>query len=114
VPKAFEARVIVVGDRLFTATIHAGSAASHLDWRSDYGALAYEPVTPPETVSVGVIAYCAEFGLNYGAFDFVVRPDGEWVFLECNPGGQYGFIEDAISAPITETMADLLSEEPSQ
>lgn len=114
VPKAFEARVIVVGDHVFAAAIHAGNAASYIDWRNDYGALRYEPITPPDSVSAGAVAYCAELGLVYGAFDFVIRPDGEWVFLECNPGAQYGWIEDAIEAPITETIADLLSEESSQ
>lgn len=44
-----------------------------------------------------------------GPFDFVVRLDGTWVFLECNAGGQYGWIEDAVSAPITTALADLLA-----
>jgi ATP-grasp ribosomal peptide maturase len=113
VPKAFETRVIVVGGRVFAAAIHAGNAASYVGWRNDYGALRYETITPPDPVTAGVIAYCAAFGLTYGAFDFVVRPDDEWVFLECNPGGQYGWIEDAINAPITDTIADRLSEETS-
>jgi hypothetical protein len=110
VPKACEARVIVVGHRVFAAAIHAGSEASYVDWRNDYAALRYEPMEPPADVAVGVVAYCAELGLTYGAFDFVIRPDGQWVFLECNPGGQYGWIEDAIGAPITETIADVLCE----
>ncbi|OZM81458.1 ATP-grasp ribosomal peptide maturase [Pseudonocardia sp. MH-G8] len=110
VPKAFEARLIVVGERVFAAAIRAGSAASYVDWRNDYAALRYEVVEPPTAVTAGVLAYCAALGLTYGAFDFVIRPDGGWVFLECNPGGQYGWIEDAIDAPITETIADLLCE----
>ena len=114
VPKAFEARVFVVGTRVFAAAIHAGSEASYVDWRNDYAALQYEPIEPPARVAAGVLSYCTEFGLAYGAFDFVVRPDDMWVFLECNPGGQYGWIEDAINAPITEAIADLLSEESSQ
>ena len=109
VPKAHEARVIVIGDQLFTAAIHAGSAAGYLDWRNDYRALHYERIDPPSAVVAGVLEYCVEFGLLYGAFDFVIRPDGEWVFLECNATGQYGWIEDAINAPITETIADLLA-----
>jgi ATP-grasp ribosomal peptide maturase len=111
VPKAFEARVIVVGDQVFAAAIHAGNAESYVDWRNDYRALRYEPIDPPAHVVTGVIAYCVELGLSYGAFDFVVQPDGRWVFLECNPGGQYGWIEDAVGAPITETIAELLSED---
>ncbi|MHA6618899.1 ATP-grasp ribosomal peptide maturase [Pseudonocardia sp. DLS-67] len=114
VPKAFESRVFVVGDRVFAAAIHAGNEASYLDWRNDYAALRYEPIVPPAHVAAGVVAYCASLGLAYGAFDFVIRPDGRWVFLECNPGGQYGWIEDAVGAPITETIADLLSEESTQ
>jgi ATP-grasp ribosomal peptide maturase len=113
-PKVFEARVFVVGTRVFAAAIHAGNEATYVDWRNDYAALRYEPIEPPTDVTAGVVAYCAEFGLSYGAFDFVIRPDGAWVFLECNPGGQYGWIEEAINAPITEAIADLLSEEPCQ
>ncbi|MGW4528589.1 ATP-grasp ribosomal peptide maturase [Amycolatopsis sp. NPDC004378] len=109
VPKAYEARVIVVGDQVFTAAIHAGSAAAYLDWRNDYAALQYEQMQAPSEVVAGVLEYCIEFGLLYGAFDFVIRPDGEWVFLECNATGQYGWIEDAINTPITDTIADLLA-----
>jgi glutathione synthase/RimK-type ligase-like ATP-grasp enzyme len=114
VPKAFETRLFVVGDRVFAAAIHAGNEASYVDWRNDYTALRYEPIEPPLDIAARCIAYCAELGLVYGAFDFVIRPDGRWVFLECNPGGQYGWIEDATDAPITDAIADLLSEESSQ
>lgn len=108
IPKAYESRVIVVGDRLFAAGIHAGSAETYVDWRYDYKALRYERIEPPATVAAGILEYCAELGLTYGAFDFVIRPDDDWVFLECNAGGRYGWIEDAIEAPITEALADLL------
>lgn len=110
VPKAYEARVIVVGDQVFTAAIHAGSAATYVHWRNDYRALQYERINPPAEVVAGVLEYCIEFGLLYGAFDFVIRPDGGWVFLECNATGQYGWIEDAVNAPITDAIADLLAQ----
>jgi hypothetical protein len=47
--------------------------------------------------------------LAYGALDFVVQPSGEWVFLEINAGGQYGWIEDETRAPLTDQLADLLA-----
>lgn len=109
IPKACEARVIVVGDQVFATEIHAGNAASHLDWRNDYRALHYERVDPPRDVVDGMLQYCLEFGLVFGAFDFVIRPDGAWVFLECNATGQYGWLEDAVDLPITDTIADLLT-----
>ncbi|MGH3591472.1 MAG: ATP-grasp ribosomal peptide maturase, partial [Pseudonocardiaceae bacterium] len=40
--KHHEARVVVVGDRIFPVLIHADSVASRIDWRSDYRALRYE------------------------------------------------------------------------
>jgi hypothetical protein len=40
----------------------------------------------------------------------VVSPSGAWTFLEINPGGQYGWIEDATGLPITDALADLLAE----
>lgn len=109
VPKDYEARVIVVGAAVFAAGIHAGTSETYVDWRNSYSDLAYSRPCPPESVRDGVVRYCREFGLVYGAFDFVVRPDGCWVFLECNAGGQYGWIEDAIDAPITTALADVLA-----
>jgi ATP-grasp ribosomal peptide maturase len=108
IPKSHEARAIVVGDQVFAAGIYAETAETYLDWRNDYSALRYERLEPPANVVKGILEYCIVLGLTYGAFDFVIRPDGEWVFLECNAGGQYGWIEDAIDAPITDTLADLL------
>ncbi|GLW91608.1 hypothetical protein Aglo03_24240 [Actinokineospora globicatena] len=110
VPKSHEARVIVVGDSVFAAAIQSGSAEAHIDWRNDYQALTYRRVDPPTGVVAGVRGYCRDLGLVYGAFDFVVRPDGQWVFLECNAGGQYGWLEDAAGLPITTALADFLAD----
>jgi hypothetical protein len=87
---------------------HAGSAETRVDWRAAYCDLAYSRPALPDDVRHGLVRYCLEFGLAYGAFDLVVTPDGGWVFLECNASGQYGWIEDAIGAPITAAIADLL------
>lgn len=54
-----------------------------------------------------------EFGLSFGAFDFAVTPDEEWIMFECNPFGAYGWLEDALDLPITAALADLLANEAS-
>jgi D-alanine-D-alanine ligase-like ATP-grasp enzyme len=51
----------------------------------------------------------AGFGLVFGAVDFVITPSEEWVLLEINPTGQYGFIEHATGAPLSAQLADLLT-----
>ncbi len=108
VDKAREVRLTAVGDRFFAAEIDAGSAAARVDWRADLGALSYRVVDVPESVAAGVRAYLAAFGLRYGAFDFAVTPRGEWIMFECNPGGQYGWIEGSTGLPISTALADLL------
>ena len=47
-------------------------------------------------------------GLRYGAADFRVAPDGDLVFLEVNPAGQWLFVEYATGQPIAAALADLL------
>lgn len=114
VPKLFEARVTVVGDRIFAAAIHAMSDCAQVnwarvDWRADYDALDYSIIEPPESVTAGMLAFLRVFGLSFGAFDFAITPSGDWVMFECNPAGQYGWLEEALGLPITAALADLLA-----
>lgn len=109
VPKAFEVRLIAIGDQLTSAAITAGSEETYVDFRIDYDANQYHLVDTPEPVAAGVRAFMAEAGLVYAAWDFVVTPDNEWVFLEVNAGGQYGFVEQKTGAPLTAQLADLLA-----
>lgn len=108
-PKARECRVTVVGDRVFGAAIQAGSEAAKIDWRADYESISYAVVEPPEPVTIGMLRFLRAFGLSFGAFDFAVTPDEEWIMLECNPFGAYGWLEDALDLPITSALADLLT-----
>ncbi len=108
VPKRHEIRLTVVGQHMFPVAIHASSTKAKVDWRSDYDALEYEPVAIPDDVAAGVRHFMAAYKLNYGAFDFAVRPDGQWVFFECNPAGQWQFIAKATNLPIAEAHASLL------
>ncbi len=110
VDKAFEVRVVVVGATLFAVSIHAGSPAAHIDWRADYPNLSYEVVAPPADVRDGVDTLMARLGLRYGALDFAVDHDGQWWFLEVNPGGQYGWLEQQVGIGVTAAIADLLTE----
>ncbi|MYW03811.1 hypothetical protein GT354_37130 [Streptomyces sp. SID3343] len=52
----------------------------------------------------------ARMGLFFGAFDFAVRPDGEWVFFEVNPSGQWHWLVRRTGLPLVEAMADALQE----
>ncbi|MFD7531040.1 ATP-grasp ribosomal peptide maturase [Streptomyces sp. NPDC059849] len=108
VEKAYEVRLTVVGDRLFAAEVHAGSAAAHTDWRSDYASLTYRPTTTPDDTAEGVRRYMSALELRFAAMDFIVTPDGEWIYLEANPCGQWDWIEHATGLPIASAIANEL------
>ncbi|WP_432039420.1 hypothetical protein [Streptomyces cucumeris] len=90
--KAYEVRLFVVGEDCHSVKITAHSSAARQDWRSDYDALAYEPVATPADVIIGIRGYMARLGLTYAAMDFIVEPSGRWTFLEANPSGQWAWL----------------------
>jgi hypothetical protein len=110
VDKAYEVRLTVVGEQLFAARIDAGSSRARTDWRSDYRSLTYSLVEPPNQVTRAVHRLMFDLHLTYGALDFVVTPDGRWVFLELNPNGQWGWIQLATGQPIAAAIAERLQE----
>lgn len=106
--KDHEIRLTVVDDQFFAARIDGNSPAAQVDWRSDYDALSYQIVDTPHHVHKCVSALLDRLGLRFGALDFAVAPDGAWWFLECNPNGQWAWIEDETGAPISAALADAL------
>ena len=63
------------------------------------------------TVAHRVHALMRRMGLCFGSLDFIVTPEGEHVFLEVNPVGQFGWIAEQTGLPIYERLADLLIDE---
>ncbi|MEV0262542.1 ATP-grasp ribosomal peptide maturase [Streptomyces sp. NPDC050617] len=111
VPKSHEVRLTVVGTDVFAAEIHAGSDTARVDWRTDYDALAYDVCEVPDDVRAGVLGWLEHFRLGFGAFDFAVTPCGDWVMFECNPSGEWSWIQNRTGLPIAGHLAGLLAEE---
>lgn len=107
VPKVADVRAVVVGDQVFSAWIT--SPPGVVDWRVAYQELTYRPVACPQRIHRALACFLDAFGLNFGAFDFAVAPDGTWWFLECNPNGQWAWLEEAAGLPITAAIADVLA-----
>lgn len=82
-----------------------------LDWRADYTTLRYEPVSLPESVELALLKMTDHLGLAFAAADFVVTADNTHYFVDLNPSGQWGWIEDATALPIADAIAALLAGE---
>ncbi|MFJ3516535.1 ATP-grasp ribosomal peptide maturase [Streptomyces sp. NPDC090131] len=104
VPKSADVRVTVIGDRVFAVRIESAL----LDWRTDYEQLVYSVVQPPPHITAALFRYLSLFGLVFGAFDFAIDHSGGWWFLECNPSGQWAWLEPETGLPMVAAMADLL------
>ncbi|WP_373325001.1 ATP-grasp ribosomal peptide maturase [Actinocatenispora rupis] len=111
VSKSHELRVTYVDGRMYTAQIDATSDTGRTDWRADYENLTYSVTELPPPVAAAVCRLMDALNLRFGALDLVVTPDGRHVFLEVNPNGQWGWIEDATGLPIAAAIADALTVE---
>src|SRR5262245_23432819 len=91
VRKQLELRVTVVGQRVFAAEIHSQSTAHTVqDWRRyDHAHTPYRVHELPPRLHARCVELVARLGLRYGAIDLILTPDGQYVFLEINPNGQW-------------------------
>jgi hypothetical protein len=110
--KAHEVRATVIGDRVFAARIDSQQAGggTAIDWRRyNIPNTPHQAINLPVDVIDRILNVQHSLGLLYSAFDFIVTPDGDYVFLETNPYGQWLWIEDLTGLPISQAIADYLS-----
>jgi len=105
--RAVDARVTVVGTRVFAAAIEH----DELDCRNAL-TCRYEPVTAPADVERVCREHVRDLGLHYGALDFIVDRRHRWHYLETNPVGEFGWIQKETGHPISPTIARLLTRGP--
>lgn len=112
VPKQYEVRLIVIGKQMFAVAIHTTDSDAHVDWRANYDALDYTQIDVPSHVARVVGTFMTAATLNFSALDFVVTPENQWVFLESNSGGQYGWLTATLGNTVSDALASLLAQGP--
>ncbi|MFD7611514.1 ATP-grasp ribosomal peptide maturase [Streptomyces sp. NPDC059828] len=110
IAKRADIRLTAVGGRLFAARKLA--ASDQVDGRYGTTGHNWQPVDVPHRIARAVRDYTGEAGLAYAAFDFAEDGEGVWWFLECNQGGQFGFIELETAQPIADAVAGWLAAAP--
>lgn len=101
----FEWRVTTVGEKVFSARTKSQVG---VDWRNQQAPPVFEAATLPSTTEHSLRALCRDSGIIYGAHDLIETPEGEFIFLETNPAGQWGWLEASLDLPIGEAIADEL------
>ncbi|HVF43375.1 MAG TPA: hypothetical protein VM936_10215 [Pyrinomonadaceae bacterium] len=110
VEKRRELRVAYVAGRLFAGALDASrSARGRTDWRlAEPGECSWSRAALKPPLAARLEKLMRRLGLDYGAVDLIETPDGRHVFLEVNPGGEWGMLEHDLGLPISEAIADAL------
>jgi len=110
IEKDCEFRIAHVDGEFFVGEIDArGSERGQVDWRlSAPGECSWSRGEIPNDVADRLRDLMSRLGLVYGAIDLIRTPEGEHVFLEVNPGGEWGMLERDLGLPISDAIASAL------
>jgi glutathione synthase/RimK-type ligase-like ATP-grasp enzyme len=108
VPAVVDLRITVIGSRLFAAEAHSQEGEYKIDVRFNTN-IAYKPHQLPADIEQKLLAFMRRLGLEYGAIDMRLTPNGHYVFLEINPAGQFLYVEMNAGLPIAAALAQHLA-----
>lgn len=116
IKKRAEVRVIVVCDRIFSFLIlnqEAPSELTKVDWRHyDLENVRHEEFRLPMEVERKILEFTKSLNLNFGAVDMILTPEDEFVFLELNPTGQWGWLEELTGVRVSDYIVEILANPP--
>lgn len=103
---------MAIGNRVLSCRIDSqASERTKIDWRHyDLDRVEHLEVELPRSVSNSILRFMQRVNLRYGAIDLIETTGGEFVFLEVNPSGQWGWIADLAGLPIADAVADMLDD----
>lgn len=111
VPATADLRVTIVGDEIFPMGIDARGTDYEVDFRVSMQQAATSVMELPSAVERGLRTLMTRLGLAYGAVDLRRTEDGDHVFLEINPAGEFLFVEHCTGLPVTDAVSRWLRRE---
>ena len=110
IEKKYEIRVIVVGQRIFACEIHSQeNSHTKVDWRRyNLDETPHYKHNLPDDIKNKLLRIIKRYNLLYGAFDLIVTPEDEYVYLELNPDGIYDWVEVMTGTEISKAIAEEL------
>ena len=113
IDKKYELRITVVGSEFFCCKIDSQKlpeGKGKEDWREGYDhGLSQSGIPTPDELVEFCSHYLSSINSSFGCFDFINDRNGVYHFLECNPNGQWMWIEEDTGLPISKAIADYLA-----
>ena len=101
-------RITIIDKEIFAAAIYTSHASYKVDFRMVMNEATMKIYELPKHIKDLLLKLMKSLGLVYGAIDMRLKPNGDYVFLEINPSGQWLFVEDETRLPITKAFATLM------
>jgi glutathione synthase/RimK-type ligase-like ATP-grasp enzyme len=105
IPRIADVRATFIGRHVFVADITGQTKI--VDWRVPDLTLEYKVSALDEDTEELCREMLSRLGLAYGAFDFIRTLDGELVFLEINPTGEWAWLEEKLAFPMRSAFVEL-------
>jgi len=87
-------RVTVIGDAIYAVRITSDGRGIEDDWRTtNREKLEYTDIRLPDYIEDMCRLLVYKLGLEFGAIDLILR-ENEYVFIEINPTGEWGWLVD--------------------
>jgi hypothetical protein len=108
--KDYELRAVIVGDEVITLKIDSqASTVDKVDWRAyDFDNVALSRYALPRSIADKLVTFAESVGMAFGSADLVRTRDGEYVFLELNRPGAWGFFSTVADLGIEQRLGELL------
>lgn len=111
VPKSLEVRTFYLSGKCYSAAIFSQqNAKTEIDHRHyDYSKMnRIIPIQLPIALEQQIRSLMKLCKLNMGSFDFIRNVNGEFVFLEVNPIGQFGYISQVCNYKLHKKIAECI------
>ena len=109
--KKLELRVTIVGKKIFAFSIDSQRVANaQVDWRKEGVSMIedWQPHQLPASIEKKLLAFMADYKMNYGAIDLILTPDDEYYFLEINAAGEYFWLDKRCDNEISRQISNVL------
>lgn len=113
IKKAYELRVTIIHHDIYAFKLESQlQKETAIDWRNPkyIHLIPHTLVTLPSHVRKKCLEIMKFFKLNYGAIDLIVDTQGNYIFLEINPNGQWYWLEHLTKTPLTDRIVKALVE----
>lgn len=111
VEKEYEVRTFYIAGQMYSMAIFSQlNAHSKVDWRKSQHEQYTRrvPYLLPKKYQKPIHRLMVKLGLKTGSLDFIVNKDGQLVFLEVNPVGQFGMVSELCNYSLYHKFANFI------